>query len=150
MNNYLAKPVKAATLKEMLEQYLHQPAADMPNIQQDAQEIAKFAMKDLRRIPPHKPKTRIDTQKAAAHISSEFSTTDVKQISPKTAMSPRPFNNVENGLSTSRKLPRRSSSENEPGVISQGWRYGSSNRSQNNQREVSDGTTPDKKILPSK
>lgn len=36
MNNYLAKPVRADTLKQMLESYLHQPARMMPNLQRDA------------------------------------------------------------------------------------------------------------------
>ena len=36
MNNYLAKPVRADTLKQMLESYLHQPARTIPNLQQEA------------------------------------------------------------------------------------------------------------------
>jgi response regulator of citrate/malate metabolism len=154
MNNYLAKPVKATTLKEMFEQYLHQPVAHMPNLQHEAQEIAKFVMKDLRRIPSHKPKNRIDTQTAAKNANTEASITDAKQISPKTT-TPVRVNNVENGLGTPKKSPRRSNSENEPGIISQGWRYGSSSRTLN-QRDatsVSDGATDitlDKRTPPSK
>ncbi|KAH0542799.1 hypothetical protein FGG08_002847 [Glutinoglossum americanum] len=152
MNNYLAKPVKAATLKDMLEQYLYQPTIPMPNLQQDGQEIAKFAMKDLRRIPSHKPKNRLDTQVTATNANAEALTTDAKQISPKTAIPPR----VENGLGTARKSPRRNNSENEPAIISQGWRYGSSSRtlSQLEAPSASDGaakaadTTLDKKAPP--
>jgi YesN/AraC family two-component response regulator len=39
MNNYLAKPVRADTLKQMLESYLHQPAKAMPNLQQEANQL---------------------------------------------------------------------------------------------------------------
>jgi len=133
MNNYLAKPVKAATLKDMLEQYLHQPPVNMPNLQQDAQEIAKSAMKDIRRLSLSKPKSWIDTQIAAT--DTEVSMTDAKQISPKTAIAPRTLNS---GLGASKKLLRRSNSENDPGIISQSWRYGSSSRSLG-QWEVSSG-----------
>jgi response regulator of citrate/malate metabolism len=133
MNNYLAKPVKAATLKDMLEQYLHQPPVHIPNLQQDAQQITKSAMKDIRRLSLSKPKNWIDTQ--TAETDTGVSTTDTKQISPKTAIPPRTLNS---GLGASRKLLRRSNSENDPGIISQSWRYGSSNRSLN-QWEVSSG-----------
>ncbi|EGP86903.1 uncharacterized protein MYCGRDRAFT_72887 [Zymoseptoria tritici IPO323] len=39
MNNYLAKPVRADTLKQMLESYLHQPAKAMPNLQEEANQL---------------------------------------------------------------------------------------------------------------
>ncbi|KAI9801461.1 MAG: hypothetical protein M1833_002693 [Piccolia ochrophora] len=41
MNNYLAKPVRANVLKEMLEQYLQQPATEIPDLQREANEMAK-------------------------------------------------------------------------------------------------------------
>merc|ERR1711974_1391 len=34
MNNYLAKPVRADMLKQMLESYLNQPSRAIPNLQQ--------------------------------------------------------------------------------------------------------------------
>lgn len=40
MNNYLAKPVRAAVLKTMLEDYLRQPDQPMPNLQGTAQDLA--------------------------------------------------------------------------------------------------------------
>ncbi|KAF1983499.1 hypothetical protein K402DRAFT_382601 [Aulographum hederae CBS 113979] len=46
MNNYLAKPVRAQTLKTMLESYLSQAAEAMPNLQQDTALIAKQAVAD--------------------------------------------------------------------------------------------------------
>jgi response regulator of citrate/malate metabolism len=145
MNNYLAKPVKAATLKDMLDQYLHQPPVHMPNLQQNAQ-MAKSAMNDIRRRSLSKPKNWIDTQTAAA--DNGVSMTEAKQISPKTAITPR---TVNSGLGASKKLLRRSSSENDPGIISQSWRYGSSNRSLS-QWEVSSGpdVTPTASDPPSK
>jgi CheY-like chemotaxis protein len=39
MNNYLAKPVRADTLKQMLESYLHQPARPIPNLQEEANNL---------------------------------------------------------------------------------------------------------------
>lgn len=39
MNNYLAKPVRADTLKQMLESYLDQPAQDFPNLQEEANNL---------------------------------------------------------------------------------------------------------------
>ena len=40
MNNYLAKPVRAAVLKSMLEDYLDQSAQPMPDLQSTAQDLA--------------------------------------------------------------------------------------------------------------
>ena len=39
MNNYLAKPVRADTLKQMLESYLNQPTKAMPNLQEEANNL---------------------------------------------------------------------------------------------------------------
>ncbi|GAB7360932.1 hypothetical protein MBLNU230_g0916t1 [Neophaeotheca triangularis] len=44
MNNYLAKPVRADTLKQMLESYLHQPTRTMPNLQQEANQLVSNAV----------------------------------------------------------------------------------------------------------
>lgn len=46
MNNYLAKPVRADTLKQMLESYLHQPARTMPNLQQEANQLVNTVVND--------------------------------------------------------------------------------------------------------
>ncbi|KAI9806636.1 MAG: hypothetical protein M1825_006093 [Sarcosagium campestre] len=46
MNNYLAKPVRANVLKEMLEQYLQQPARHIPELQREAAEMARLAVSD--------------------------------------------------------------------------------------------------------
>lgn len=47
MNNYLAKPVRAAVLKSMLEDYLAQPRSALPNLQGTAVAIAKDALGDV-------------------------------------------------------------------------------------------------------
>ncbi|GAB7340972.1 hypothetical protein MBLNU457_7310t2 [Dothideomycetes sp. NU457] len=44
MNNYLAKPVRAHVLKQMLEGYLNQSTKSIPNLQQQANAMAKEAM----------------------------------------------------------------------------------------------------------
>ncbi|KAF2807838.1 uncharacterized protein BDZ99DRAFT_572730 [Mytilinidion resinicola] len=46
MNNYLAKPVRAQTLKALLESYLSQPERDMPDLQQQANTLARRVMID--------------------------------------------------------------------------------------------------------
>lgn len=61
MNNYLAKPVKAAVLKSMLEDYLKQPPKPIAEMQQKANETAKKILEDVkdaeREVKTHKPKT---------------------------------------------------------------------------------------------
>lgn len=44
MNNYLAKPVRADTLKQMLESYLHQPNMDIPHLQQEANNLVNTTL----------------------------------------------------------------------------------------------------------
>lgn len=39
MNNYLAKPVRADMLKQMLESYLNQPTKKIPNLQEEANNL---------------------------------------------------------------------------------------------------------------
>ncbi|KAK4980882.1 Chk1 protein kinase [Elasticomyces elasticus] len=41
MNNYLAKPIRANMLKQMLESYLNQTPKPMPHLQQEARRLAK-------------------------------------------------------------------------------------------------------------
>lgn len=47
MNNYLAKPVRAAVLKAMLEEYLSQPPKMMPHLQETANNLAKKIVKEV-------------------------------------------------------------------------------------------------------
>ncbi|KAK5168940.1 Chk1 protein kinase [Saxophila tyrrhenica] len=44
MNNYLAKPVRADTLKQMLESYLNQPERAMPNLQEEANDLVNSTL----------------------------------------------------------------------------------------------------------
>ncbi|KAF2445907.1 hypothetical protein P171DRAFT_431291 [Karstenula rhodostoma CBS 690.94] len=51
MNNYLAKPVRAATLKSLLESYLNkeeEEEREIPNLQDAAKDIVKTALKDAK------------------------------------------------------------------------------------------------------
>lgn len=49
MNNYLAKPVRAATLKSLLESYLNQgEEREIPHLADEAKEIVKLALEDAR------------------------------------------------------------------------------------------------------
>jgi signal transduction histidine kinase/predicted ATPase/DNA-binding response OmpR family regulator len=45
MNNYLAKPVRADTLKQMLESYLNQETIPIPNLQEEANNLVKTVIK---------------------------------------------------------------------------------------------------------
>lgn len=58
MNNYLAKPVRAAVLKTMLEDYLREPSKQVPDLQETASDLAKNVMDRA---------TRVGDQKAAGH-----------------------------------------------------------------------------------
>ncbi|KAI9807747.1 MAG: hypothetical protein M1826_004457 [Phylliscum demangeonii] len=49
MNDYLAKPVRAKVLKEMLELYLHQAGPPIPDLHRQAQAIAKHALRTVDR-----------------------------------------------------------------------------------------------------
>ena len=44
MNNYLAKPVRANVLKQMLESYLNQESKSIPNLQHEANQLARDAV----------------------------------------------------------------------------------------------------------
>lgn len=48
MNNYLAKPVRAQTLKALLESYLSKPEEDkeIPNLQDEAKKMVSEALRD--------------------------------------------------------------------------------------------------------
>lgn len=48
MNNYLAKPVRAQTLKALLESYLNkeEDAKEIPNLQDEAKELVKQALNE--------------------------------------------------------------------------------------------------------
>jgi DNA-binding response OmpR family regulator len=45
MNNYLAKPVRADTLKQMLESYLNQETIPIPNLQEEANNLVNTVIK---------------------------------------------------------------------------------------------------------
>ena len=44
MNNYMAKPVRADTLKQMLESYLNQPSKAIPNLQEEANNLVNTTL----------------------------------------------------------------------------------------------------------
>lgn len=47
MNNYLAKPVRADTLKQMLESYLNQQPAAIPDLQQEANKLVNTVVSEV-------------------------------------------------------------------------------------------------------
>jgi len=55
MNNYLAKPVRAQTLKALLESYLNKETAeDLPNIEDEAKKLVRQALTEARTAPSEK------------------------------------------------------------------------------------------------
>lgn len=68
MNNYLAKPVRADTLKQMLESYLHQPSKSMPNLQAEADSLVNTVVSEeedaVAKKAPRRPKS--------AHTNTEI------------------------------------------------------------------------------
>ncbi|ORY07537.1 hypothetical protein BCR34DRAFT_570582 [Clohesyomyces aquaticus] len=52
MNNYLAKPVRAQTLKALLESYLTKQADDIPNLEQEANKIVADALVEAEKQEP--------------------------------------------------------------------------------------------------
>ncbi|GIZ48579.1 hypothetical protein CKM354_001163300 [Cercospora kikuchii] len=65
MNNYLAKPVRADTLKQMLESYLHQPAKSIPNLQDEANKLVSTVEDEEARREDQKAKENIDFRNEA-------------------------------------------------------------------------------------
>ncbi|KAK4497878.1 hypothetical protein PRZ48_010533 [Zasmidium cellare] len=75
MNNYLAKPVRADTLKQMLESYLHQPAKTIPNLQQEANKLVNTVVSEVdhdgtstENLAPQTP----DRPRSARHDKTEI------------------------------------------------------------------------------
>ncbi|EME42709.1 hypothetical protein DOTSEDRAFT_81496 [Dothistroma septosporum NZE10] len=76
MNNYLAKPVRADTLKQMLESYLHQPARAMPNLQEEANHLVNTVVSEEDKREenniPHIQLTSPERPKSALHRDTEI------------------------------------------------------------------------------
>ncbi|KAI9684728.1 MAG: hypothetical protein M1829_000103 [Trizodia sp. TS-e1964] len=116
MNNYLAKPVKASVLKTMIEKYLNQPPASMPNIQQEAKAIAEKVLNSADQENARSPVSAIDTTKP---MGKEASVITVKDLATMTNGS---VNNISPTLSASSKGDsennRTPTMTNSPGNIS--------------------------------
>lgn len=73
MNNYLAKPVRAQTLKALLESYLNKnkESEEIPNLAIEAKKMVKDALKEAQTLPKvtggnENVKKEVDVQSAAA------------------------------------------------------------------------------------
>lgn len=94
MNNYLAKPVRAAVLKSMLEGYLNQPDRPMPDLQSTAQDLAakviqKAQSENKKSYQPSRPSFQ---KRMSSRNSIPFYSKDAQALSPgeDTALTPRP------------------------------------------------------------
>lgn len=76
MNNYLAKPVRADTLKQMLESYLHQPSKPIPNLQAEADSLVNTVVSEgedgikTTKTVPKRPKSAQHT-KTEIHLTPD-------------------------------------------------------------------------------
>jgi len=71
MNNYLAKPVRADTLKKMLESYLNQPARLIPNLQQEADKLVNTVVSEIDQEKTTEPQTPQNSAALASKSSPE-------------------------------------------------------------------------------
>ena len=95
MNNYLAKPVRAAVLKSMLEDYLNQSVQPMPDLQSTAQDLAtKVIQKAQTENKKSHQSGRPSFQKRMSSRNAiPFYNKDPQTLSPgeDTALTPRPL-----------------------------------------------------------
>lgn len=109
MNNYLAKPVRAAVLKTMLEDYLREPSKQIPHLQETATNLAENVMNGM---------TTTESQREAGHRTRP---SFEKRMSSRNSL-PYSGNDPQNRLSTqeqedSAETPRpRSVRTNRPPV----------------------------------
>lgn len=105
MNNYLAKPVRAATLKSLLESYLSQSPKQIPNLQQEATELAQSVLKEAtsqsREVDNSSPTLTGDTGQPAMQNSHD----ELQKVANATA------EETSNGEPRRPSLPRDPSTE---------------------------------------
>lgn len=81
MNNYLAKPVRADTLKQMLESYLNQPAKTIPNLQQEANKLVSTVVAEVDQQvdkgETRRPQTLVATQEPERPKSARRDITEI-------------------------------------------------------------------------
>ena len=94
MNNYLAKPVRAAVLKSMLEDYLNQSDQPMPDLQSTAQDLAtkviqKAQSENTKSYQSARPsfQKRMSSRNAIQYYSKD---SQKNSSGEDTAMTPRP------------------------------------------------------------
>ena len=94
MNNYLAKPVRAAVLKSMLEDYLNQSDQPMPDLQSTAQDVAtkviqKAQSENKKSYQSARPsfQKRMSSRNAIQYYSKDAQT---HSSGEDTALTPRP------------------------------------------------------------
>lgn len=66
MNNYLAKPVRADTLKQMLESYLNQPERQIPNLQEEANHLVNSTLSHEEQTNGHRQQENV-----TPHLTAE-------------------------------------------------------------------------------
>jgi YesN/AraC family two-component response regulator len=78
MNNYLAKPVRAQTLKALLESYLNKnkESEEIPNLAVEAKKMVKEALKEAQALPNvtggnEDTKREADVESTSARVKKE-------------------------------------------------------------------------------
>lgn len=86
MNNYLAKPVRADTLKQMLESYLHQPARPIPNLQEEANNLVNTVI--TQKSPADKNSNNSGSSASTSESEKEKNSKRARQAKENSAPSP--------------------------------------------------------------
>ena len=99
MNNYLAKPVRAQTLKALLESYLSrtEEEKEIPTLQAEAKQIVKKALKDATKSEVDGVKTADGEKVPAVDHVSELKVERSRPPSIRTSTTQRWYQGGENG-----------------------------------------------------
>ena len=93
MNNYLAKPVRAAVLKSMLEDYLKASPKVIPDLQKTATSLAKNAIEGARdeneKKPTHRQRPSLE-KRISSRVLLPFHGKDIQEESADTSRPPVP------------------------------------------------------------
>ncbi|KAH6673070.1 HHK1, histidine kinase-group X protein [Halenospora varia] len=90
MNDYLAKPVRVGVLQSKLNQYLQQPAMDIPVLQAAARQVAMKVLKEADGVQSPETEFSETATPSPAQSSITNNTTDLSSISSLSVASPSP------------------------------------------------------------
>jgi CheY-like chemotaxis protein len=105
MNNYLAKPVRVATLKALLESYLEQTPKEMPNMQEEANTIAQQILKEAAtRTEENKNLSSVDEYGEPKEVGATSSSKPPLTLLPSPMVSPPLTSTLSTSISPTNTL----------------------------------------------